>query len=56
MGIEQFHYGMEDSRKKSFVAVRMEASLFKALKEKAVSEDKDLSTKIRELCQVGLAE
>ena len=46
----------EDTRKKEFVAVRMEADLFRRLKEAADKEGIDLSACIRKLCSDGLDE
>lgn len=51
MGTEQkFLFGQPDSRKKQFVACRMELELFKALKIEADKQGKDLSQVIREYC------
>ncbi len=51
---EEPYSSSEDKRKRQFVAVRMEETLFKDLMEKANSEGKDLSETIRALCRNGL--
>ena len=47
-------FKVQDKRKKEFVAVRMEADLFKQLSLKAQQEASDLSSVIRKLCRSGL--
>lgn len=49
-----FNFGEEDSRKKEYVAVRMESQLFRALKAEANNRGIDLSCCIRDLCKVFL--
>ena len=43
-----------DSRKKEFVAVRMDKGLFLNLRQRAEEENTDLSQTIRILCRRGL--
>jgi len=49
-----FCFGEQDNRKKEFVAVRMEKSLFLELRKEADKRKTDLSSVIRELCKKGL--
>ena len=52
--MNSFNFGFVDHRKKEFVAVRMEALLFRQLKEEAEKRNTDLSDCIRQLCCEGL--
>jgi hypothetical protein len=51
-----FYLDEEDSRKKEFVAFRVEKPLFERIKAKAQSNNSDLSATIRDLVSRGLLE
>jgi len=50
-----FYLDEEDSRKKEFVAFRVEKQLFDRIKEKAQSNNSDLSATVRNLVCRGLS-